>query len=550
MSKWIVKEGLGANLSGSACRFRVWAPNASEVELHLKAPVARRLPMTREAQGYYTAEAQDIAPGTRYTYQLNGQTELPDPASRSQPEGVHGASEIGDGEFRWCDSHWFGLPLRDYIIYELHVGTFSAEGTFDGVVNELPRLKDLGITAIEIMPVAQFPGTRNWGYDGVGLFAVQNSYGGPNGLKRMVEAAHREGIAVILDVVYNHVGPEGNYLDHFGPYFTDTYKTPWGRALNFDGPHSEGVRRFFIENALYWQTEFHLDALRLDAVHAIRDISASPFLRELSRATRARAEELNRRFYLIAETDLNAPRFILPEQQAGYGLDAQWADDFHHCLHVLLTGEKRGYYEDYTGGVAQFAKVWREGYAYTGEYSPFRKARHGDSTRLNSLKQFVVCLQNHDQVGNRMLGERISNLTDFESLKLGAGCVLLSPFIPLLFMGEEYGECAPFQYFIDHSDESLIEGVRQGRSEEFASFAWAGEIPDPKGEKTFHDSQLNLNLAEKGDQAALLHLYRELILLRRDYRCFSLAERHEIEVKCSEAGEFLIVHYRCDPELL
>lgn len=532
---------LGATWQDGICRFVVWAPNASEVKVRLVAPEGRDAPMTPGENGYFAAVVKNVAPDARYQFVLNGNTPLPDPASRYQPEGVHGPSQVVPARFNWTDNNWFGLPLREYIIYELHVGTFSPEGTFDGVAKALPRLKELGVNAIEIMPVAQFPGRRNWGYDGVGLFAAQNSYGGPEGLKRLVNAAHQHGIAVILDVVYNHLGPEGNYLGQFGPFFTDAYKTPWGKALNFDGPHSDEVRRFFIENALFWQTECHIDALRLDAVHAIRDHSAGPFLRDLARATHARAEELNRRFYLIAESDLNSPRIILPEQVRGYGLDAQWSDDFHHCLRVLLTGEPIGYYQDYTDGLEQFAKVWREGYAYTGQYSKARKARHGDSTELTSLKQFVVCAQNHDQVGNRMHGDRLSALTDFESLKLAAGAVLLSPFLPMLFMGEEYAERAPFQYFVDHSDKQLLEAVRQGRREEFASFAWKGEVPDPGSEETFARSRLSPPENLPPENRKLLAFYRRLIELRRSYRCITLAERKDMSVQAFD--HLLVVRY-------
>ena len=540
---------LGATIQrDESCIFNVWAPSATEVQVHLVSPRDELIPMHRREHGYYSACVPNLPPGARYFIRIDGQTDVPDPASRYQPEGVHGPSEIVSSDFPWTDNHWFGVPLRDYVIYELHVGTFSPEGTFEGIIPYLAELKSLGITAIELMPVAQFPGKRNWGYDGVGMYAVQNSYGGPQGLKRLVNAAHEFGLAVILDVVYNHLGPEGNYLGSLAPYFTGTYKTPWGLALNFDGPHSDGVRRFFIENALYWQTEFHIDALRLDAVHAIRDIGALPFLRELKQKTAARAEELNRRFYLIGETDLNAPRFILPENAGGYGLDAQWADDFHHCLHVLLAGEERGYYEDYTGGLEQFAKVWREGYAFTGEYSPYRKARHGQPTDGTSLRQFVICAQNHDQVGNRMTGDRLGSLVDFESLKLAAACVLLSPFTPLLFMGEEYGEPAPFQYMVDHSDKELLQAIRNGRREEFASFAWSGEVPDPASEATFLRSRLNHSLREKGNHQKLLRFYRKLLAIRKEHACIRTAERRDMEVKVE--GECLFVRYRIEPELL
>ena len=531
-----------------SCTFTVWAPSASEMQLHLVSPEDKLIQMDRLERGYFQASVPNLSAGARYFFRPNGQNDVPDPASRFQPEGVHGPSEVIARDFEWTDQTWTARALRDYAIYELHVGTFSAEGTFDGVIPYLPELKALGITAIEIMPVAQFAGKRNWGYDGVGLYAVQNSYGGPKGLKRLVNAAHETGLAVILDVVYNHLGPEGNYLGLFGPYFTETYRTPWGAALNFDGPHSDGVRQFFIENALYWQMDFHFDALRLDAVHAIRDIVALPFLQELKRVTSTKAAQINRPFYLIGETDLNAPRFVLPENRGGYGLDAQWADEFHHCLHVLLTGEKRGYYEDYTGGLEQFAKVWREGYAFTGEYSPYRKAHHGQPTDGLTAEQFVICAQNHDQVGNRMAGDRLSTLVDFEKLKLAAACVILSPFTPLLFMGEEYGEPAPFQYFVDHQDHDLVAAVRKGRREEFASFAWSGEVPDPASEATFSRSRLNHSLRQKGNHQVLLRFYRKLLSIRNEYRSIKQSSRQDVTVTVEK--DLLLVRYPGSPELI
>jgi maltooligosyltrehalose trehalohydrolase len=539
---------VGPNPTEDGCVFILWAPTAKRAQLRLISPSEDTIPMQKDSRGYFRVDVDGIRPGARYFFRINDETDLPDPASRYQPEGVHGPSEVVNAAFPWTDSSWFGIPLRDYIIYELHVGTFTAEGTFDAVIPHLAELKELGVTALEIMPVAQFPGERNWGYDGVGFYAVQNSYGGPAGLKRLVDAAHQHGLAMILDVVYNHAGPEGNYLGILAPYFTETYKTPWGPAMNFDGPNSGGVREFFLENALYWQDEFHFDALRLDAVHAIRDIGALPFLRELKQRTAAKSEQLNRRFHLIAETDLNAPRFVLPPLLGGYGCDAQWADDFHHCLHVLLTGEKSGYYEDYTGGLEQFAKIWREGYAFTGEYSPYRRARHGQPTDGISLRQFVVCAQNHDQVGNRMAGDRLSSLVDFESLKLAAGCVLLSPFTPLIFMGEEYGEPAPFQYMVDHGDPELLKAVQKGRREEFASFAWSGEVPDPASKATFDRSRLNQALRQKGKHQKLLRFYQNLIRIRKEHRSITGAERRDLDVKVRD--EVLIVRYLRSPELL
>ncbi|MBZ0305893.1 MAG: malto-oligosyltrehalose trehalohydrolase, partial [Anaerolineae bacterium] len=429
-----MKPGAIFTQDGS-CQFCVWAPAAKNVTVHLLSPQEKLIPMQPAANGYHTALVDGIEPGTRYQYQFNG-LERPDPASHFQPEGVHGASQVVNHQFGWTDSAWFGIPLEDYIFYELHVGTFTPEGTFDAVIPHLPSLKSLGVTAIEIMPIAQFPGTRNWGYDGVYIYAPQNSYGGVDGFKRLVDACHQHGLAVVLDVVYNHFGPEGNYLNDFGPYFTDKYQTPWGTALNFDGAHSDDVRRFFIENALYWITEFHVDALRLDATHAMLDFSAAPFLEVLTAAVHAHASVLNRRVYLIAENDRSDNRLLLPPEVGGAGLDAQWSDDLHHALHTLLTGENAGYYADF-GQFRQLVQALQQGFVYGGQYSVFRQRRHGTFSPDLPAHRFVVCTQNHDQVGNRMNGERLSHLVSPEDLKLAAGIVLLSPYLPLIFMGEE-----------------------------------------------------------------------------------------------------------------
>jgi maltooligosyltrehalose trehalohydrolase len=534
---WIKKDGAPA-----VC-FSVWAPKAEKIEVHLLAPEDRLVALRKDDLGYHSGVIENVPAGADYLFRLDGKLERPDPASRGQPQGVHQPSRITDAHFDWTDGAWTGVALRDFIIYELHVGAFSAEGTFDGVIKRLPELKELGVTAVEIMPVAQFPGSRNWGYDGVYPFAVHESYGGPAGLKRLVNAAHALGLAVVLDVVYNHLGPEGNYLDEFAPYFTDHYKTPWGWALNFDGPDSDHVRHYFTENALYWQTEFHMDALRLDAVHAICDFSATPFLEELAVITRRQAETLKRSFHIIAESDLNMARHILPRRLGGYGMSAQWSDDFHHALHVLLTKEQQGYYEDFKS-LAQFAKVWREGYAFTGEYSAFRRRRHGSSPRQLGANQFVICAQNHDQVGNRMLGDRLSATLSLEQLKLAAGCVLLSPFIPMLFMGEEYGETAPFQYFVSHGDPALVEAVRKGRSEEFAAFRWQGEVPDPQAEATFEHCRLNRDLLKQPSNHTLLEFYRELIRLRKNLPAIANAEKETMEVFDDPAEQTLCVRYR------
>lgn len=502
----IWEPGLGAiDLENGNSRFRVWAPKAERVEVDLDG---RRVALESTEDGYFEGVVEGAGPGTRYAYRLDGGDARPDPASRYQPDTVHGPSEVVRRRFDWTDEGWRGIALDEHILYELHVGAFTPEGTFDAIVPRLDELVDLGITAIELMPVAQFPGTRNWGYDGVLPFAVQNSYGGPEGLKRLVDACHVRGLAVVLDVVYNHLGPEGNYLSEFGPYFTERYKTPWGLALNYDGPHSDPVRRYFIENALHWIAEYHFDGLRLDAVHAIADASERPFLQELGTEVKALAERLGRRVHIFPESDINTLFFLRSPEHGGCGLDAQWTDDFHHCLHTLLTGESSGYYQDF-GSLALMAKSMGGGFAYTGQYSTFRRRRHGVPADELDGSRHVVCIQNHDQTGNRMKGERIASLVDFDSQKLAAGAVLLSPFLPLLFMGEEHGETAPFLYFVSHSDPGLIESVREGRAKEFAAFGWQGTPPDPQAEETFERSRPTARNEE------LYAFYKELIRCRK-----------------------------------
>ncbi|MEW5762745.1 MAG: malto-oligosyltrehalose trehalohydrolase [Bacillota bacterium] len=528
-------------LGGGRCRFCVWAPRAERVAVRVVAPREYTVPLARDERGYHSGTIEGIAPGARYFYVLDGEKERPDPASRYQPEGVHGPSQVVDpGAFPWSDREWRAPALPDLVLYELHVGTFTPEGTFAAVIPHLDELRELGVNAIELMPVAQFPGTRNWGYDGAYPFAVQNSYGGPEGLRQLVDACHRRGLAVILDVVYNHLGPEGNYLPDFGPYFTDRYRTPWGAALNFDGPGCDEVRRFFIANALYWLEEFHVDGLRLDAVHAIVDTSATPFLEELAAAVHRRAGELGRRVHVIAESDLNDPRLVRPRELGGMGLDAQWSDDFHHALHALLTGERHGYYRDF-GRVRDLARAFREGYVYTGQYSPYRQRRHGRAPHLCPAHRFVVFAQNHDQVGNRARGERLSALTDFAGLKLAAAALLLSPFVPLIFMGEEYGETAPFLYFTDHPDPALGEAVRAGRRREFAAFAWQGEVPDPQDETTFLRSRLRRELARAGHHRVLREFYRHLIALRRELPALAVPDKEGLEAVPYEGKRVLYV---------
>jgi maltooligosyltrehalose trehalohydrolase len=538
MASDVRKAKLGANFTGpQSSEFLVWAPFAKRVDLCVEAgagPERSQLhAMQREEDGYFFLSQHSATDSMEYFYVLDGEKTRADPASRYQPRGVHGASRVAQCNFEWDDSNWKGLPLAALVFYEIHVGTFTPSGTFDAIPFLLRDLKSLGVNMIELMPVAQYPGTRNWGYDGVYPYAVQNSYGGPPALKRLVNACHREGVGVTLDVVYNHLGPEGNCLRDFGPYFTDRYKTPWGEALNFDGPSSDEVRRFFIENALYWISEFHIDALRLDAVHAIVDDSAQPFVAELAASVHQLARELGRNVQVIAETDRNDARIVACRQAGGDGLDAQWNDDFHHALHALLTAEKAGYYQDF-GSLEDMGRAYREGYVYAGQYSEFRKRRHGNSPREILSEQLIVFGQNHDQIGNRARGERLNALVSYEQAKLAAGVLLLSPFVPLLFMGQEYGEPSPFQYFVSHENPDLIRAVREGRRSEFKSFGWQGDIPDPQSEDTFARSKLSWHLRERGKHQVLLRLYKELLRLRRTVPALANLDRKASTVCTSE----------------
>jgi maltooligosyltrehalose trehalohydrolase len=530
---------LGANRQADGdWEFSVWAPERQKVAIHLVGSHERFIPMTKNQCGYFQVLLRDIEPQSRYVYQLDGVHEYPDPASKFQPDGVHGPSEIIDlAAFQWTDANWRAPSLRESIFYELHVGTYSEKGSLDGVCSHLAELADLGVTTIELMPVAQFPGSRNWGYDGVYPFAVQNSYGGPHALQRFVNAAHSQGLAVALDVVYNHLGPEGNYLGLFGPYFSNRYRTPWGQAINFDGPDSDPVRQFFIDNAIYWFEQYHIDVLRLDAIHGIYDFGAFHILAELEKQVQLAGKRLGRKLDLIAESDLNDARVLLPCEKGGYGLPAQWSDDFHHCLHSLLTDERKGYYADF-GSVGQLASVLRDGWSYHGQYSRFRRRRHGNSPIGISRSHFVVCGQNHDQVGNRAWGERLSTLVNFEAQKLAAGMTLLSPFVPLLFMGEEYGEPSPFLYFTSHGDKDLIEAVRRGRREEFSEFGWGEEVPDPQDETTFAKSRLKHHLYDTDPHRALLRFYQELIRFRRVNH---LGEDADLEITETESPRMLTV---------
>ncbi len=518
-------------LAGDACRFRVWAPNATRVDAHLLAGPAPRaekagkldryIPLERQDRGYFSGVIPEVPLGTRYAYRLDGRTAEPaDPASRYQPEGAHGPSEVCAWPCALRDgrsAEWPRWHARDLVIYELHVGTFTPEGTFAGVVARLGDLVSLGVNAIELMPVAQPSGARGWGYDGVFPFATQRAYGRPEDLAALVQACHRRGVAVILDVVYNHLGPEGDRLPEYGPYFRSDYPTPWGAAINFDGPGSDEVRRYFIENALYWLFGCGFDGLRLDAVHGIVDRSAVPFVAQLAAEIRAAFSGGERDVFLFLENDANDTRYLLPPEKGGYGLTAQWNDDFHHAFHSLVTGEDSGYYQDYAG-VDHLAAALADGFVYGDRYSRFRDRHQGSDSRGLAADSFVVFSQNHDQVGNRPFGDRLSSLVDFESLKLAAAAVLLAPGIPLLFMGEEYAEERPFLFFADYSDPELRNAVRNDRRHEIEAALGrsASRSPDPLAEETFRASTLSWKF-ENGRPAALRAFYARLIHFRKEH---------------------------------
>ncbi|MFC7406122.1 malto-oligosyltrehalose trehalohydrolase [Georgenia alba] len=500
-----------ANLTGPV---RVWAPHASAVDLVLEGrpPV----PMTAEDAGWWAAP-EPLPSGTDYAFSLDGGPPRPDPRSPWQPHGVHGMSRTFDaGGHAWSDGGWAGRSVLGSVVYELHVGTFTPEGTLDAAVGRLDHLVRLGIDMVELMPVAAFPGERGWGYDGVALYAVQDAYGGPAALQRFVDAAHARGVAVCLDVVYNHLGPDGNYLAEFGPYFTERHHTPWGAAVDLGVTE---VRRFVIDNALRWFRDFHLDALRLDAVHALVDDSPRHLLAELADAVDALGREVGRPLSLVAESDLNDPVMVTPTAEGGRGMTAQWDDDVHHALHALLTGERQGYYADF-GDVATLAKALTDVFVHDGTYSTFREQTWGAPVPEDvDGRRFVVFSQNHDQVGNRALGDRPSRALEPGLLAVAAAVVLLGTGTPMLFMGEEWGATTPFQYFTDH-EPGLGEAVREGRTREFGTHGWAElyghdiEVPDPQAPETFRASRLDWGEPDREPHAALLELYRSLVALR------------------------------------
>jgi len=498
--------------------WRLWTPFSKAVSLMLStSDGCEKIAMTPEEDGYFVHWRQPVDEGLLYSFELADSHQYPDPASRWQPNGVHRPSAVFfPGLFRWSDTAWRGLARDELVIYELHVGAFTPEGTLDAVIPRLPQLFSLGVTAIELMPVSQFAGDRNWGYDAVYPYAVQNSYGGPRALQRLVDAAHQTGLAVILDVVYNHLGPEGNYLGNYGPYFTDRYHTPWGKAVNYDGQDSDPVRQYVVDNARMWVRDFHIDGLRLDAVHAIFDFSPRHILADIQAAVQREAARADRLVHVIAESNQNDVRLIRQAARGGYGLDCVWNDDFHHSIHALLTGERDGYYLDF-GEPAHLIKTLNSVFVYDGCFSAFRRRRHGSVAGAIDRTRFVVGIQNHDQVGNRAWGDRLGTIISPAAQRLACGLLLLSPYMPLLFMGEEYGEQSPFPFFCSFDDPVIIEAVRRGRREEFAAlaFRWGSEIPDPQAPETFAAAKLAWTWPEGSAQSQLRRLYQDLLAARR-----------------------------------
>jgi maltooligosyltrehalose trehalohydrolase len=545
---WELRFGARPQADGSSV-FRVWAPRAESLAVKILGDEPRTFPLEPAGGGVFETRAEGVAAGADYFYVVNGE-ERPDPVSCSQPRGVHGPSRVvAPEEFAWTDAEWKGIALKDYVVYELHAGTFTPEGTFEAIIPKLAHLKNLGVTAVELMPVAEFPGGRNWGYDGAHLYAPQSTYGGPEGLKKLIDACHQEGLAFVLDVVYNHLGPEGNYAGEFMPLYSESHKSPWGAGLNFDGEGSEGVRRFFVENALYWLTEYHVDGLRLDAVHAIEDTSEPHFLRQLAEEFHAQAALLGRAAHLIAESDLNDTRVLRAGAEGGYGIDSQWSDDFHHSLHAILTKTGRGYFADF-GKIENLAKAIGEGFVYCGQHSKFRGRRHGTPSGERPGEQFVVCIQNHDQIANGYWGDRLSRLVTPAQQRLAAAVMLAgAPNVPMLFMGEEWSERAPFLYFTSHTDPELGRAVRQGRMEEYDSFvrgegeteSTLGGFSDPQSEATFTRSKLDWDSLTKSPHAEMQSFYRDLLALRREHAPLSNCDKTRTRVRFDEARRWLSV---------
>ncbi len=519
--------------------FKVWGPRAKKLDVLIGG---EKTPLKRGDDDWWEGVVEEANPGTDYQFVIDSGKPVPDPRSAWQPYGVNGASRLVDHtSFPWTDKHWQARPLASAILYELHIGTFTPEGTFKGALQKLDYLVDLGITHVEIMPVNEFSGDWGWGYDGVDLYAPHHSYGAPDDLKALVNACHERGLAVLLDVVYNHLGPSGNYLNVFGPYFTDAYSTPWGSAVNLDQEGSFESRRFFADNALMWLRDYHFDGLRLDAVHALFDRSAINFLEFLSCEVEVLSNTSGRHLVLIAESDLNDPRIVTSREANGYGINAQWSDDFHHALHTVLTGEQKGYYEEF-GSLGQLAKSLQDVFVFDGCYSPHRDKVHGRPVEGLSGHHFLAYSQNHDQVGNRAQGERLSQLVSLGKQKIAAALVLTSPYVPMLFQGEEFSPSTPFQYFTHHEDHDLAQKVSEGRRNEFKAFGWQpDEVPDPQDESTFHHSKLKWSEITAEPHASMLRWYKDLIALRRESPILTDGRLWHVDVEFDEEAQWLIV---------
>jgi maltooligosyltrehalose trehalohydrolase len=519
-------------------RFRIWAPRAERVSVLVDG---EQHAMEREPRDWWAATVEAAHAGSRYGFLIDDEeTPVPDPRSQRQPDGVHGFSEVVDhSAFAWSDVEWHPPTLGSAVIYELHVGTFTPEGTLDAAIGRLEYLRDLGITHVTLMPLASAEGDRGWGYDGVALYAPLEAYGGPDAVKRFVDAAHAHGLAVLIDVVYNHFGPSGNYTGKFGPYITDHHKTPWGGAVNFEDAGAAEVRKFFIENALMWLGDYHFDGLRVDAVHAFIDRSATHFLEQLERAVRGLANHTGKNFMVIAESDLNDPRLVTAREAGGFGLDAQWSDDFHHALRTVLADETVGYYADF-GSITDLARAITEVFVYQGQYSEHRKREHGRPVGALPANRFLGYIQNHDQVGNRAQGDRLSHLVDIGRVKIAAAMVLMGPFVPMLFAGEEFAASTPFQYFTDFHDRELGRLVSEGRRKEFVAFGWSPEeVPDPQAEETYLRSKLRWDELQEGVHAEVLDWYRRLIRLRRQEIALTSGELADTRVSFDEEQKWL-----------
>ncbi|MGB6727775.1 MAG: malto-oligosyltrehalose trehalohydrolase [Terracidiphilus sp.] len=521
-------------------QYRVWAPFARHVSVDSGGVVCAM--QGPDDRGWWYCQVENAGPGTDYGYLLEDDSKrYPDPRSEWQPNGVHGLSRIYDqAAFDWSDARFQTPPLASAIVYELHIGTFTPEGTLDAAAGKLAYLAELGLTHVELMPVNSFEGRHGWGYDGVALFAVHEPYGGPDALKRLVNAAHQAGLAVLIDVVYNHFGPSGNYTGKFGPYIIPSHQTPWGGAVNLEDADSTEVRRFFCDNALMWLRDYHIDGLRIDAVHAFVDRSAIHFLEQLATEVEALGAVLARRLVLIAESDLNDPRIVTPREAGGFGIDAQWSDDFHHALFTVLNAnERQGYYADF-GTLEQLAKAFERTFVYDGIYSRYRRRVHGRPTNALSQHRFLGYIQTHDQVGNRAIGDRISHIAGLDRAKIAAALYLLSPFVPMLFQGEEWAASSPFLYFANHDDPELARAVSKGRKKEFAAFGWdPASVPDPESQATFDASKLNWNEAKAGEHAEMLAWYRALIHFRQTTPCRNEGTAGNVRVTFDEEAMWL-----------